>query len=64
MSRSGLMGKTHKHKWGPWFSLARWAQRIRFCVDGWCPMGQKRNGWIFVARPDRGNPANILRRSK
>ena len=48
-----LESMKHEHKWGPWLRLARWAQRFRFCINGWCPMGQKRNGWIFKARGER-----------
>lgn len=53
----------HEHQWGSWL---KWCmdshlglpgrctmKRMRFCRNGWCPMGQYRNGRVIVARKER-----------
>lgn len=51
------MSTEHKHQWGPWlksmFATVPIYKRLRLCINGWCPMGQYRNGIIFMARPRR-----------
>lgn len=48
----------HEHRWGPWlravhFRLKRHPKTQRWCTEGWCPLGQYKNGRTFVARPER-----------
>lgn len=46
--------KWHTHQWGLWRrSRALGSSSRRLCITGWCPMGQSRNGRVFVARPTR-----------
>ena len=51
----------HDHQWGPWFRYLHYRlkahrrrRQFRFCINGWCPMGQYKNGRTFLARPERG----------
>ena len=39
--------KKSQHVWGTWIG------KFRYCISGWCPMGQYRNGRIVVMRPER-----------
>lgn len=47
------------HQWGPWMHPNRdridWEMKgiYRYCVSGYCPMAQYRNGRVFKARPER-----------
>lgn len=51
------MSKGHQHQWGRWLltTLLRPKRRrlVRYCINGWCSMGQYGNGIQFVARPER-----------
>ena len=40
------------HVWGCWTSYDD-GRLMRFCISGYCIMGQYRNGRTFVARPER-----------
>jgi hypothetical protein len=50
----------HLHQWGAWLQgdKKRWRawkyrRDYRFCINGYCPLGQYRNGRTFAARPYR-----------
>jgi len=50
----------HVHQWSVWISGERrkWRGRVyrrdfRLCINGWCPMGQYRNGRVAMLRPGR-----------
>jgi hypothetical protein len=48
----------HQHQWGLWLrsrppDLSTPYRLTRFCINGYCPLGQYRNGRTFRARPGR-----------
>lgn len=49
----------HVHQWGQWFwtklihARSRRYRRLRYCVNGYCAMGQYANGRVAMMRPDR-----------
>ena len=52
MTKGGFVDQTScNHVWGKW--LGKGKKRHRFCINGWCPMGQDRSGRMYVARPKR-----------
>ena len=42
--------KKSQHVWGTWIG------KFRYCISGWCPMGQYRNGRVVLMRPERTLP--------
>lgn len=54
----------HEHRWGTELYISMRGGRrtlrryVRYCVDGWCPLGKYRNGRVFMARPER-NPRRM-----
>ena len=47
--------RRHRHQWGEWIYGNHWnGNRVmRFCISGFCEVGQFRNGHRFMARPER-----------
>ena len=43
----------HIHQWGNRWVRDEKGRRFRYCINGWCPMGQYRNGRVYVCRATR-----------
>lgn len=52
MSKKAFWFHGKRHRWGK-FLTGDDGKTIRYCIDGFCQMGQYRNYRIVVARPWR-----------